>query len=403
MSYVAPAGTYMGLADVVGGYSIGLARADGDVALGEEIARASGAAQAWPIASGRAAMTFLLRAMALARGDATRNEVLIPAYTCYSVPASIERAGLVPRVCDVDPASYGLDITQLERCDFRRVLAIVSANLYGIPNDLTAIERIARENRVYLIDDAAQALGARIDGRAVGTFGDTGLYSFDKGKVICTIQGGVIVTRETRGALADALRAAANALPAPTLAESLMNGIKLPIYVLGLRPFLYGLIRRLPFLGLGRTEYETRFPIARLGRLQTGVARRLLPRVGALNSARRANAEKLGDALAGLPGIELPAITARAEPIFTRFPLRVVDATARARLVEELDRAGIGATMSYPRALVDVPEVADRLGSPVATPGARTVASQIVTLPTHGYCPADLGDRVRRIASRVLR
>jgi perosamine synthetase len=403
MSYLAPAGTYMGLADVVGGYSIGLARANGDARLGEEIARATGAAEAWPIASGRAAMTVLLRAMAAASRDPARNEVLIPAYTCYSVPASIERAGLVPRVCDVDPETLGMDIAALERSDFGRVLAIVTANLYGIPNDLTAIERIARARGVYLLDDAAQALGARFDGRAVGTFGDAGLYSFDKGKVICTIQGGVMVTRESRGALADALRAEARALPAPSPAEVLMNGIKLPVYVFGLRPAMYGLIRRLPFLGLGRTEYEPRYPIARLGRLQAGVARRLLPRVGQLNTVRRENAARLRERLADLAGVVLPTIPARAESIFTRFPLRVVDAAARARLLGALDRAGIGATGSYPCALPDVPEVAARLGSPPAVPGARMIAAQIVTLPTHGYCPADLGDRVRRIAEVALR
>src|SRR5690606_13714195 len=111
-------------------------------------------------------------------------------------PASIVRAGLRPRLCDVDPATMGMSPEALERADFSRVLAIVSANLYGLPNALPAIERITRERGVFMLDDAAQALGARIAGRAVGSFGDAGLYSFDKGKIICTIQGGAIVAGE---------------------------------------------------------------------------------------------------------------------------------------------------------------------------------------------------------------
>jgi perosamine synthetase len=404
MGYLAPAGTAMDLGDVIGGYTRGLVGSASDAALGEDIARLSGAARVWPLSSGRAAMTVLLRAMAAARAEPARNEVLVPAYTCYSVAASIERAGLVPRLCDIDPRTFGMDPAALERCDFSRVLAVVTANLYGIPNALTALERIARDRGVYLLDDGAQALGARCDNRPAGTFGDAGLFSFDKGKIICTIQGGVMVTRAAHGRLTDAIAAEAQRLPASTFGESLTNAIKLPIYVLGLRPALYGIIRRLPFLGLGRTEYEPRYPIARLARLQVGVARRLLPRLIGLNDQRRANAAQLSRALSGMPGVELPVIPAGVEPVYARFPLRVTDPAKRERLIAALDAGGIGATASYPLSLADVPEIAARLqAGDRDVPGARTLASQIVTLPTHGYCPPDLGERVRRIAAEILR
>jgi perosamine synthetase len=404
MGYLAPAGTAMHLGDVIGGYSRGLAGSAGEAALGADIARLSGASHAWPVSSGRAAMTILLRAMATARAEPARNEVLVPAYTCYSVAASIERAGLLPRLCDVDPVTYGMDPAALERCDFSRVLAVVTANLYGIPNALPALERIARERGVYLLDDGAQALGARCGDRAVGTFGDAGLFSFDKGKIICTIQGGVMVTQAARGAVPEAIAAEAKRLPASATGESLMNAIKLPVYVLGLRPSMYGMIRRLPFLGLGRTDYEPRYPIARLGRLQVGVARRLLPRLATLNEQRRANAAQLTRALSGMRGVELPSIPADALPAYARFPLRVADSAKRARLIAALDAGGIGATASYPLSLADVPEVAARLpAADLNVPGARTLAAQIVTLPTHGYCPPDLGARVRAIAAEILR
>jgi dTDP-4-amino-4,6-dideoxygalactose transaminase len=109
--------------------------------------------------------------------------VIVPAYTCYSVPAAIERAGLKPRLCDIDPATLAWT-TGLGHCDFSRTLAVISANLYGLPNALGEIEAFAAPN-VFLLDDAAQALGAKLDGRAAGSMAMQPLC-FDR-QVISTI------------------------------------------------------------------------------------------------------------------------------------------------------------------------------------------------------------------------
>ncbi len=397
MAYLAPAGTVMSLAEIGRGFVRGSSARRVRATLDAAIRARAEVGHAWPIASGRAAMSFILRALRTLANDSGRDEVLIPAYTCYSVPASISRAGLRPRLVDVDPHTLGMDPRALEKADFTRALAVVSANLYGLPNDLPAIEAIARERGIFMVDDGAQSFGARIAGRAVGTFGDAGLYSFDKGKVICTIQGGAIVCREDR--VADALGEAMKALPDSAFAETLGNCIKLPIYAVCLRPALYGIIRSLPFLGLGRTMYEERYPIAKLSAPQMGVAVELLRRLDAIAADRGARAAALRAALEGVPGIELPTLAADAQPAWVRFPLRVTGASARDVFVAAVDAAGIGATTSYPLALCDVPEVVARLRSPQdAMPGARLVASQIVTLPTHGYCPGGYAERIRALA-----
>lgn len=251
-----------------------------------------------------------------------------------------------------------------------------------------------------MLDDSAQSFGARIAGRAVGAFGDAGLYSFDKGKVICTIQGGAVVCRDER--VARAIGAAIGALPPSTLAETFGNCLKLPIYSICLRPALYGAIRSLPFLGLGKTMYEERYPIAHLSAPQMGVAIELLRRLDEIAADRRSKAARLRAALGGLPGIELPDIAPDAEPAWVRFPLRVADASKRDAVVAAIDAAGIGATISYPLALCDVPEVAARLRANPPMPGARLVASQIVTLPTHGFCPEGFEQRIRAAASQAL-
>ena len=346
-------------------------------------------------------MTVALRAMRRACLDPGRDEVVIPAYTCYSVPASVQRAGLRPRLCDVDPATLAMCPDALSRLDYSRVLAVASSNLYGIPNPLPAYEDIARDRDVLMFDDAAQAIGARIRGRPAGAFGDVGLYSFDKGKIICTIQGGALVARD--GPVATAIESAYAGVPLCGARESAANAVKLLVYVACLSPAPYGLIRRLPFLGLGRTDYHTPSPETRLGALQSGIAAELMARLELLNAGRRAVADDLREHLEGIPGLELPAVPPDAEPVYARFPVRVLDARLRGEFVDALQAAGIGATVSYPSALPDVAEVRALLRSADDHfPGARQLARQIVTLPTHGYCPPDLGRRVREVAGRCL-
>jgi perosamine synthetase len=394
--YLSPAGTPIPLGEIASGF---LATFRG-AAIARELEAAlrgiSCRPDAWVLSSGRASMMLILEAMRdveTQRGTG-RNEIIIPAYTCYSVPAAIERAGLLPRICDIDPRTLSYDANALARQPTERALGIVSSNLYGLPNALPAIEAFARERGLFFLDDAAQALGARLQDRPVGGFGDVGLYSFDKGKNITTIQGGAIVA--SPGPLRDAVAARCAKLPAPAPAETLSLAIKLVAYSILLRPRLYGFVRRAMAGSLGITPYETTYPVARLGHALCGVAALLAKRLPALAAGRTANAARYARALADVHAVETIEPLPGAAPAWVRYPVLARDAAQREALLATLDAAGIGATASYPQALPDVPEVARRAvnaGDPF--PGARAVAARIVTLPTHGYCPADLAERVR--------
>ena len=398
MAFVAPAGTPISLGDLARGALRSLS-AGATAELMRRLSETAARERAWLVSTGRAAMTLAFHAMKLAARDPNRIEVIVPGYTCYSVPAAIERAGLVPRLCDVEPATLSPDLESLAGLDFGQVLAIVSANLYGLPNALAALESFARRHGVFMLDDAAQALGARYRGRPVGGFGDAGLFSFDKGKNITTLQGGVL-TANSR-ALIGAIEAAGSDLLAASPVGTLGTLCRLPIYALLLKPRFYAAVRRLP-LGLGLTPYETDYPIAPFSRALAGLAILQLDRLGAINAMRVANANRLRNALAGVAGLSAPTIMSGAEPVFARYPV-FVDPRRRAGLVLALERAGIGATASYPRSLADVPEVARRLPKDQrATPGARAVASRILTLPTHAYCPGNLGQRIAAVADEYL-
>src|SRR2546422_11757285 len=178
--------------------------------LGERL----GIRSAFFVSSGRAALAILLRTL---QQGVDRREVVIPAYTCFSVPSAVARAGFVIRLCDVDPKTLDLDLNALVRLDLGKVLCIVPSGLYGLPGDLGALEQIASDSRTFLVDDAAQCLGATKEGRPCGTFGDVGFYSLGRGKGITTMGGGILVTRQ--GALARKIERHVERLPRASTLE----------------------------------------------------------------------------------------------------------------------------------------------------------------------------------------
>lgn len=399
MDYVAPAGTPLSLPQI----GRGLWRAWGghspEYAFQERLCALSASERAWPVVSGRAAMTLALRAMA-ARAGTDRRQVIIPAYTCYSVPAAVERAGLEAVPCDVDPASLSLDLDHFDRLNSSRTLALVTANLFGIPNDLVELERRAAASGIYMLDDAAQALGAQLEGRPVGGFGDVGLFSFDKGKNISTMQGGALVARH--GPLVDEIAGRWERLPRAGIVATAMTTAKLIPYSLLLRPSRYRYVHRMTFLRLGETRYETVYPESRMSAGLIGIADELLQGLGEIQENRISNAESLRSALGDLPGIRFIGVPARSAPSYPRFPVRLSSRSSRDRLLQELNCAGIGASGFYPAALVDVPQVARGLvDSGNCCPGAREVAETILTLPTHPFSPPDLPARVRGAAASL--
>ncbi len=400
--YIAPAGAPIGARHLVRWAGAMTEGGDACGRLAAAVAAQVGIRHAWTTCTGRAGLTVLMRALRrLGRPEA--DEVIVPAYTCYSVPASIVRAGLRPRLVDVDPETLDYDRAALDAADTGRVLALVATNLYGIPNDLPHLVAYGRSRDLFVVDDAAQALGAISSGRPAGTWGDAGLYSLDKGKNVSAIDGGVIVTGNDR--VADALRQEVATLDSPGLGRRAEHVAKALVYATLLRPRLYWLPNALPQLGLGRTVYTTEFAIDAQDPGLAALGTIMLRELEAFTTARRDNAARIVAALgvpsglnaglngglgAGLSwGLSVPAVPAGSTPAWLRLPLLVGVPGWRERLVAELTAAGIGATTSYPASLADVPELRPSIaGDITAFPGARTVASRILTLPTHPYVSA---------------
>jgi dTDP-4-amino-4,6-dideoxygalactose transaminase len=255
------------------------------------------------------------------------------------------------------------------------------------------METIARASGAFLVDDAAQTLGATQDGRACGTFGDAGFFSLGRGKGITTMGGGILVTR--REGLFGTLERALRALPLPTTVGVWAAVGSALLYSGLLRPSRYWLVDRLPFLGLGGSHFDPDFPIAQLSRYQQRLTERLLPMVESYNKTRRDHADHLRAGLEGAEGIDVPHPVPGASPVYLRFPVLARDSEHRDRLLRRLGQSGIRASASYPTALGDIPGIGRYLAVDQAPcPGARSIASRILTLPTHPWVTSHDVDRM---------
>jgi len=333
------------------------------------------------ISSGRAAFTVLLKAL---QQCSERREVVIPAYTCFSVPSAVARTGLVIRLCDVDPKTLDLDLNALLRLDLAKALCIVSSGLYGMPGDLAELEVIARSSGSFLVDDAAQCLGATQEERPCGTFGDAGFYSLGRGKGITTMGGGILVTR--REDLAQTIEQEVRKLRRPSAREVCAAVLSSLVYSGMLHPSRYWIADRVPFLALGASRFEPDFPITRLSAYQRRLATQLLPFLDSYNRIRRDHADQLRAGIEGIEGIEVPRPIEGASPVYLRFPILTRDETHRSHLLRRLREAGISASSSYPTSIGDIPGITQYLAPDQhPCPGARSIATRILTLPTHPW------------------
>lgn len=383
LRHVAPAGAPIRLPDLAQWAGLTIPGEDLHAALRAAMCDHFDVRHAYLTATGRAGMTLLFQALRrLASTD--RNEIILPAYTCYSLAASAVKAGLRPRLVDVDVHSLDFDFEELERADFGNVLAVVATNLYGLPNNLPRLSELAQDRGVFLIDDAAQAMGAEVGGRKSGTWGDAGLFSFDKGKNVSAIDGGVVVTNSDR--VAAALEAETASLTGPGLMESCSGVAKALVYFAMLRPWLYWIPNRIPQLELGKTAFTTEFPLQRPGRPLVALALTMMRRLDEFTQGRTRNAMHLLRGLAHANGIQRIEPQPNSAPVYLRLPLLIDGRVSRDRLIEKLRGIGIGATGSYPASLADVPEVQATLANPGArADGGRYLAAHIVTLPTHPF------------------
>ena len=124
------------------------------------------------------------------------DEVIVPPYTFTATATAVLHHNAIPVFVDVDPVTFCMDPAQLEKAITPRTKAVIPVHLLGHPADMDAILAIARRHHLKVIEDCAQAPGARYKGRLVGTMGDCGVFSFQETKNMVTGEGGMVITND---------------------------------------------------------------------------------------------------------------------------------------------------------------------------------------------------------------
>ena len=328
-------------------------------ALEQELARYCGVRHAAAVASGTDALELALRACGVGPG----HEVITTAYSFIATAEAIVAAGAVPVFADIDPRTCNLDPARIEPLVTKRTKAVIPVHLYGHPCEMRAIGRIARRRRLAVVEDCAQAIGARAGGRPVGSFGDAAALSFYPSKNLGAYgDGGMVVTNSAR---------------------------------------IASQVRLLRVHG-GRVRYrhEALGMNSRLDELQAALLRVKLRRLDRWTAARRQAARRYAAAFraAGLAGrIRLPVERAGCQHVYHLYTVRV---NGRDRIQRALAGQGIDTQVAYPGSLPDQPALAAyrRLSPPC--PEARRASREVLSLPMF---PELSSASIRRIVTAISR
>jgi len=312
--------------------------------LENEIQKAHGSHYVFGTNSGRAAIQLILESMR--RDD--RNEVLVPSFGCSGIIQPIVQSGMRPVFLDIG-MDLNVDIDYLAESMTDKTRALIVPNMSGQPAEWAAIGRIARENDLFVIDDAAQAVGARYKGKPIGTLGDAGIFSFTLGKIISATGGGAILTNSEELSEKLTQRRVPNEHYFDVsfrAAGVLMRG-KYRSYTL---PFFS--IKNLFMKFARKNKFE--FTTAKISNIDASICLEQLKRIDEIILLRRRNAKILDDELSGIDSITLPERT--ADSVFTKYIVKFdsIAKTERLSHAKEakdfaifLAKAGIETEWSY--------------------------------------------------------
>jgi dTDP-4-amino-4,6-dideoxygalactose transaminase len=323
-----------------------------------EFAAFTGAAHCVGVANGTDAIELALRACGVGPGD----ECILPANTFIATAEAVVRTGATPVLADCDPDTYLVDPDAVAAAVTPRTRAILPVHLYGQLAEMERLTPVAELAGAVLVEDAAQAQGARRHGAGIGTLGRVAATSFYPGKNLGAYgDAGAVVTGDAD--LAERMR---------LLRE-------------------HGSPRKYEHTTLGFNS--------RLDTLQAVVLSAKLRRLAGWNAARRAAATRYDTLLSGVDGVVPPRTLAGNEPVWHLYVVRVPD---RDLVLKRLHEAGIGAGIHYPAPLHLTGAFGSLGHGHGAFPVAERVAGEILSLPLYAEITAEQQEFVVSVLAGAL-
>ena len=326
-------------------------------AFEEDFAAYCEARHAIGVASGLDALRLILLAHGVGDGD----EVVVPSNTFIATWLAVTQAGATPVPVEPDPATHNVTAEAIEAALTGATRAIMPVHLYGQPADMDAIAALGRERGIPVIEDAAQAQGARYRGRRAGGLADAAGFSFYPGKNLGALgDAGAITTDDD--ALAERVRMLGN----------------------------YG----------SKVKYHHDLPglNSRLDSVHAAALRVKLRHLDEWNERRRAVAARYLEQLDGVDGLTLPAVPDGVEPVWHLF---VVRHPRRNALQERLREAGVDTIIHYPIP----PHLTGAYSAEFEgrrLPVAERLADEVLSLPMGPHLPLDDADRVAKAVREAV-
>jgi dTDP-4-amino-4,6-dideoxygalactose transaminase len=310
-----------------------------------------------PLGNGTDALELAILEL-LGQGDGTR-EIVTVSHTFIATAEAIGRTGYKPVFVDIDPATYLIDLNAMERAITPATAALIPVHLYGQMVDMGRVMEIAGRHGLVVIEDAAQAHGARHDGLRPGALSHAATFSFYPGKNLGAWGDGGAVYSTDSDLIARIVK--------------LANHGRVDKYVHDLE---------------GRNS--------RLDGLQAAILGVKLRHMDDWNNRRRAHAARYRARLAGENRIVLPAEDPRGEPVYHLFVVRVADRDA---VLKRMAEAGIGCGVHYPVPLHEQPAYAHLGHAPADIPQTSMAAKEILSLPLY---PELTETHIDRVADTLL-
>jgi dTDP-4-amino-4,6-dideoxygalactose transaminase len=281
-----------------------------------------------------------------------------------------------------------------------KTLAVIPVHNYGLVCNLKEIKKLALEKGAHVVEDAAQAAGALFEDHKIGTIGDIGALSLGRGKNVCALAGGVILTDndEPASLIEEALEEYPKA-PTSSSFRPFVAGLGLSLF---LNPERYVLPSHLPFLDLGANIFDPNFEITRLPNLNAEVGQQTFSSLERYNEIRIQNAQLLNKNLVENSAVKIPKPNSNARSICLRFPVLFQNEETRGKALLQLNRKRLGASTSYPTPLNQIPGFRKYLSGDDNFPGAQYVSDRILTLPTHPYVTRDDIDKIVSVINGLV-
>ena len=324
----------------------------------ESLAAHVGAGAAVGVSSGTDALLVALMALKVGPGD----EVITTPFTFFATAGCVARLGATPVFADIDPVTFNIDPASAARLVTDRTVGIIPVHLFGRCADMDPVLALAKERGLWVLEDAAQSIGATYRGRQAGTMGRVGTYSFFPAKNLGALgDGGAVVTDDEE--LAQEMRALRG------------HGAKVKYY------------------------HDLVGGNFRLDALQAALLAVKLPHLTTWEEGRRRVAARYLDLLGEVDGIELPREEPGSRHVFNQYVVRVED---RDGLMEELKKEKVGCAVYYPVSLHLQPCFGYLGYEPGSLPEAERACLEALALPVDPFLEEEAQDRVVAIVRRHL-